>query len=97
MIVFKGINAVILEGVVSFTEHLQDLLCVRLTTCKYLVEVKQIYSLQNGPSSGNEPDEKRLFYFPKHHQQSCLFSEFGRDPMGFTFMRFNVKVLYFMR
>lgn len=49
-----------LEGIISFTKHLQDLLCVRLITCKYLVEVKQIYSLQNGPSGGNEPNEKRL-------------------------------------
>lgn len=40
----------VLEGILSFTKHLQDLLCVRLITRKYLVEVKQIYSLQNGPS-----------------------------------------------
>lgn len=51
-----------LEGVISFTKHLQDLLCVRLITCKYLVEVKQNYSLQNGPSSGNWPNEKRLCF-----------------------------------
>ena len=97
MTFLRGINAVVLEGILSFTKHLQDLLCVRLITCKYLVEVKQIYSLQNGPSGGNEPSEKKLFYFAKHHQQSCLFSESGRDPVGFSFMRFNVKVLYFMR
>lgn len=50
----------VLEGVISFTKHLQDLLCVRLITCKYLVEVKQNYSLQNGPSSESRLDEKRL-------------------------------------
>lgn len=51
-----------LEGVISFTKHLQDLLCVRLIPCKYLVEVKKIYSLQNGPSGGNQPNEKRLCF-----------------------------------
>lgn len=87
-----------LEGVISFTKHWQDLLCVRLITCKYLVEVKQIYSLKmDGPGGGNQLSEKRLCFFSQHQQQSCLFSESGRDPVGFSFMRFNVKVLYFMR
>lgn len=56
------INGVMLEGIISFTKHLQDLLCVRLITCKYLVDVKQIYSLQNGPTGGNETNEKRLCF-----------------------------------
>lgn len=86
-----------LEHILSFTKHLQDVLCVRKITCKYFVEVKQICSLQKGRSGGNRPNEKRLFPFSEHHQQSCLFSESGRDPVGFSFMRFNVKVLYFMR
>lgn len=86
-----------LGGIILFSEHLQNRLCVRWITCKYLVEVKQIYSLQKGPSGGNKPNEKRPFDFPTHHQQSYLFPEYGKGPVGFSFMRFNVKVLYFMR
>jgi hypothetical protein len=37
------------------------------------------------------------FTFLSITNEVLILSESGRDPVGFSFMRFNVKVLYFMR
>lgn len=86
-----------LEDVLSFTRHLQDLLCMRLVTCKYFVDVKQICSLQNGPSAGNQFEETRLYFPSLSITNRAEYFESRRDPVGFSCMSFDVKVLYFMR
>ena len=43
---------------------------------------------------GTGPIEEAVFHFSKHPQQSCLFSESGRDPVGFSFMRFTKGVVF---